>query len=213
MRYRVVGIDPSLTATGVATVLIRSGTPPEATVTGCDSISPGKLRDLERIQYLLHQVRVWASNADLAVMEGPSYNSVTGSQHERGGLWWMLLERLTAWGVPVAVVPPTSREKYATGKGGCGKDAVLAAAVRRYPDAPITSNDEADAVVLAAMGARWAGVPLETSITKPQLEAMSLASKSKSKAHTLTGWPLNATIQANLSPAPEAAIHDMVTTA
>lgn len=191
MRYRVVGIDPSLTGTGLASVQIRTDcNPPVATVTGCDHVNPGNLRDLPRIRHILSEIRVWAYRADLAVMEGPSYGSVTGSQHERGGLWWAILDRLSCWDVPVAVVPPSSREKYATGKGGCGKDAVLAAAVRAYPDAPIVTNDEADAVVLAAMGARWLGVPLEASRTKPQLAAMTLeTSSSKRKAHTLTGWP------------------------
>jgi crossover junction endodeoxyribonuclease RuvC len=190
MRCRVVGIDPSLTGTGVATVLVRTGTPPESTVTGCDHLDPKTMRDLPRIRWILSQLRVWAYNADLAVIEGPSYNSITGSQHERGGLWWAILDRLTSWDVPVAVVPPTSRAKYATGSGGASKDAVLSAAVRRYPDAPIVTNDEADAVVLAAMGARWLGAPLESTLPATHLSAMTLESKSKRKAHTLTGWPV-----------------------
>ena len=80
-----------------------------------------------------------------------------------------------AWGagVPVLPVPPSCRAKYATGKGNAGKDEVLLAVARRYPHAPVGGNDEADALVLAAMGARLLGEPVEDSLPKAHLDALA----------------------------------------
>jgi hypothetical protein len=62
--------------------------------------------------------------------------------------------------------------KYATGKGMIAKDAVLAAVVRRYVGIDVTCNDEADALILAAMGARHLGQPIEDSLPLTHLAAM-----------------------------------------
>ena len=70
-------------------------------------------------------------------------------------------------------VPPALLKKYATGRGNAAKDEVLAAVVRRYPHADINGNDIADAVVLAAMGARHREAPIENSL--PALNASALA--------------------------------------
>jgi crossover junction endodeoxyribonuclease RuvC len=88
---------------------------------------------------------------------------VHGSQHDRSGLWWLVLDPVHWDGRArdVVEVPPTCRAKYATGKGNAPKDAVLAAAIRRFPDWDITGNDVADAVILAAMGARHLGHPID----------------------------------------------------
>ena len=68
---------------------------------------------------------------------------------------------------------PTARAKYGTGKGNAAKDAVLAAVIRRYPAVDVTGNDEADALILAAMGARHLGIPLELSpVPGPCLDAL-----------------------------------------
>ena len=80
---------------------------------------------------------------------------------------------LAASGVEVLPVPPAVRAKYATGKGNAGKDEVLLAASRRYPHAPIVGNDDADAVVLAAIGARMLGEPIEDSLPKTHLDALA----------------------------------------
>jgi crossover junction endodeoxyribonuclease RuvC len=50
---------------------------------------------------------------------------------------------------------------------------VLAAVVRRYPHTDVTGNDLADALVLAAMGARRLGFPIETSLPVANLAAMT----------------------------------------
>lgn len=149
----VIGLDLSLRSTGVA----GRG--------WADRIVPGPdLRGLDRLRYIRGAVLDFARSADLCVMEGPSFGSTGSHQHERAGLWWLVYEALDRAEVPTAVAPPTSRAKYACGKGNVSKDAVLLAVARRYPAIDISGNDEADAVVLGAMGADqlgepWASVP------------------------------------------------------
>lgn len=152
----IVGLDLSLTSTGAASVLGgKAGL-------ACIRPDPGA-GDHLRIDFV--RTRVWqlAAHAALVVIEGPSYGSVTGKQHERAGLWWICTRMLWRAGIPYAVVAPAALKKYALGKGsgkGTGKDQVLAAAVRRYPMAAADGNDVADALVLAAMGADHLGCPL-----------------------------------------------------
>lgn len=74
--------------------------------------------------------------------------------------------------MPLLVVTPAQLKTYATGKGNASKDAVLAAAVKRYPAWDITGNDVADAVVLMAIGSRLLGHPIEASLPQTHLRAL-----------------------------------------
>lgn len=174
----IVGLDLSLTSTGVAliagndisTYRVRSKGSKDA------SIADTALRLDTIAQFVIGWATdEWSLGLDLAVIEAPSFGSRNGSQHERGGLWWKVAGILWEMDVPIATVAPTTRAKYATGSGKADKDEVLAAAIKRYPAAEITGNDVADAVVLAAMGARHLGVPVEDSLPAKSLEAMATA--------------------------------------
>ena len=172
----VFGIDPSLTSTGVAFV----DTADRLTVGVGRVQSKGGRADswpvrATRIGRLADRVAAETpAGARLAVIEAPSLaQRNAGAAHDRAGLWWGIYHRLTAAGVPVLPVPPSCRAKYATGKGNAGKDEVLLAASRRYPHAPIVGNDDADAVVLAAIGARMLGEPIEDSMPKTHLDALA----------------------------------------
>jgi crossover junction endodeoxyribonuclease RuvC len=145
---KVVGVDPSLTATGIAT---REHS---ATI----SIKPSG-DELHRLRRIVIEVAEVCFGADLVLLEGLSFGNHTGKAAERGALHWMLRDRLDRDQVPVAIVPPTTRARYATGKGNAGKDAVMIACVQRIP-IMVTNNNEADAVVLLAMGLDHLGAPL-----------------------------------------------------
>lgn len=155
----VHGLDLSLTSTGVAG--------PH----GVNRIIPGaKTRGCARLTFIREHVMKWVDGAALVVIEGPAYAMAKGAgHHEAAGLWWLIALTLTEAGTPYAVASPQAVKKYATGKGNASKDQVLAAVIRRYPDAPITGNDEADAFVLAAMGLRWLGHPIEASLPAAHL--------------------------------------------
>jgi crossover junction endodeoxyribonuclease RuvC len=171
----VAGVDLSLTSTGLARVY-GGGPLAEWSVQRVESkgLATATLADrAARLSRLRETICDWVAAADLVVIEGPSFGQARqGGQHDRAGLWWLVVDDLLARGVPVAEVTPAGRMKYATGKGNSKKDDVLAAAVRRYLDVPIQGNDIADAVLLAAMGARHLGRPVEKSLPLKQLEPM-----------------------------------------
>lgn len=169
-QQRVVGLDLSLTCTGVARITNREyeGTTVQVTrVTSKPTRDPSLADRSRRLRRLAADVVTLAAGADLVLVEGPSYASNTGSAHDRAGLWWLIVGRLTGAGLNVVEVPPSSLKTYATGKGNAGKDDVLSAVVRRYPSVTFNGNDEADALVLAAMGARFAGFPIEPGAGLP----------------------------------------------
>lgn len=150
----VLGLDLSLTATGVAG---------NAGHGWADVIKPpAHLRGHQRLAHIQAEITdLYLTRVDLVVVEGPSYGSVTGSFHERAGLWWLITHHLWARGTPVAVMPPASLKKWATGKGNASKDLVLLETVRRYPWFQ-GDNNAADALCLAAAGAHQLGVPMAT---------------------------------------------------
>ncbi|MFE3052321.1 hypothetical protein [Nocardia sp. NPDC059239] len=167
----VIGLDLSLTATGIA--VSTPGLAPWCAVIE----STGKKRDswatrYKRLGAIAYRILPVIPESALVVIEAPSYGSVAGSQHDRSGLWWMMYDLLAGTTRTVLPVEPTIRAKYATGKGNAGKDAVLAAAVRRYPHIDINTNDEADAVILMAIGHRIIGAPIDDPMPAANLAAL-----------------------------------------
>ena len=177
----VVGLDLSLTSSGVAII----GWPGPAMATPYAHVSRVRskgtrgdtLQDRHaRLRMLAQAIIDEARGAALVVVEQPAFSAVGGSHHDRSGLWWLVVGRLLSREIPVVEVTPGQLKKYATGSGVAGKDAVLAAVVRRYPCVDVGNNDEADALVLAAIGARRLGFPLEESLPKPNLTALEAVS-------------------------------------
>ena len=168
---RIVGLDLSLTGTGVARVdtaspvitLEKIGSKPRARKKG--DPGPSLPERSARLRSLAGQIVQKCVGADLVVVEGPSYASEGAGTWDRAGLWWLVVGRLTGAGLNVVEVPPSNVKLYAVGKGagaGTDKDAVLAAVIRRYFGVvEVPGNNEADALVLAAMGARFVGSPIE----------------------------------------------------
>lgn len=149
---RVIGLDLSLTCTGVAgegwTDIIR----PKA-----------GLRGHPRLAFIVGQVATHIRNADLVVIEGPSFGGGVAHRHEDlAGLRVMVRHACWRRGIPYAVVPPSCRALYATGKGSGSKGAVRDAVRERYGvecDGP-GRYDQADAYTLLAMGLHHLGWPL-----------------------------------------------------
>jgi hypothetical protein len=175
---RVVGLDLSLSATGIASNLgwvhtVASEPPPTPRDPRTGKPTPATLdQRRERLAAIAVEVISMCTSADLVVIEGPSYASSGSGTWDRAGLWWLVVHGLLAQQHTVALVPPSNRMKYATGKGRIAKEAVFAAVIRRYPDVEVSNNNEADAWVLAAMGARSLGHPVEQSLPLAHLEAM-----------------------------------------
>lgn len=183
---RVLGIDLSLRSTGIASSL---GWTRRITSAGHRDDTLDTRR--ARLRAITDEIDSLAKDAHLAVIEGPSYASATSSAGtwDRGGAWWLVVDRLMRRAIPVAVVPPSVRCRYACGKGNASKDQVLTAVVRRFPGFDVDGNDVADAVVLAALGADWLGSPI---VAMPQAHRDAVGSAQ---------WPELETVQARIGGA------------
>lgn len=170
---KIIGLDPSLTRTGAASIDTITGSIHtdnyETTKTGDDLASR-----LARF----HTVTGWLrdfmpADTTLALIEGPSFGSKGAGTWDRAGLWWHIARTIIRCDIPIIEVAPAQRMMYATGKGRADKDKVMLAAQRRYPDVELGSNDEADALVIAAMGARLVGYPIEVTLPKAHVDAIA----------------------------------------
>lgn len=173
----VVGVDPSLTGTGIAS---STGWVEVIGYKKQRAKDPGitQLPHDERIRAmrkLAHQVLESVHLPNLAVIELPAVSRSGGGAHERGWFWWHLYSELTRYEVPVALMAPNARALYATGKGNAAKGAVIDAVTRRFPDWATEGNDNAaDAVTLMAAGRDWLGHPI-TDMPKTHRAALDKA--------------------------------------
>jgi Holliday junction resolvasome RuvABC endonuclease subunit len=167
----VLGVDPSLTMTGLAKTT-------EAGVTLVQRVSSVKTNDVygirDRVRYIVGQTLRFAPARCLTVIEAPIVmrNGAGGAQLERAWLFGMLVDQLVLRG-PVILVRTTTRAKYAAGAGNADKKAVLAAVREAFPLLPVRDDNVADALALCAMGARHLGAPIDGVPTKNQLAAMT----------------------------------------
>lgn len=155
----VVGIDPSLTATGLA--VLENGEPRMLSTFGRTlHDQAGYGQRAARMTYTVTNVlRAVPRDAELVVIEGMSYDSNLPGHHDVVGLWWHLMTHLFARGAAIAVVPPSTLKVWATGKAGktADKQAMLAAAQLHFPDLTVRNADQADALHCASLGAARLG--------------------------------------------------------
>ena len=174
---RVVGLDLSLTATGIATITQRVDRPPIASVaefkTTLTKTGParGKLKSTECLRDRVLRSRAIAADvchtalgAELVVIEGLFTGPNAGKVLDRAATWMRIVDRCIAADVPVAVIAPTALKLPITGSGRADKAAMASALVRLWPDLVISSDNEVDAVACAHLGAvalGWAVPTLE----------------------------------------------------
>jgi len=152
-----LGLDVALTATGIATITaspvvactyVYRTTPDDGTLIG--------RRD--RIAAVVASVVPVCTGATLLAVEGPSYHSIGGKSHDRSGLWWAIVGRLSAMGIPIAEIPPTVRMLWACGTGRASKAMVLSGVRDLWPGVAIADDNAGDALVLASMAAQRLGI-------------------------------------------------------
>jgi crossover junction endodeoxyribonuclease RuvC len=156
----VIGLDTSLTATGIA-----SSNGWCHVVGWTDKKRPlTKLPHTERLaamEEVRRDIILHIGQPDLAVLETPALSRAGGGGHERGWLWWEIYSHLISHNIPVGLVSTNQRMLYATGKGTATKNVIVDAVARRWPDWPTGGNDNAaDAVVLMAAGRDALGHPI-----------------------------------------------------
>jgi Holliday junction resolvasome RuvABC endonuclease subunit len=161
VKTQILALDLSLVRSGVCR--------PDGTTT---CIASKGLSGAARLSAIVDEVRGFCRDDDveLVVLEGYSFGSKGRAVFdigELGGCVRLLLHRL---GVPFVDVAPSSLKKYATGKGNCGKDEMIAAAIRRFGFEG-SDNNEADAYLLWCMARDAYGEPVASV---PQVNAAAL---------------------------------------
>jgi Holliday junction resolvasome RuvABC endonuclease subunit len=158
----VIGLDLSLTCTGVAGV-------------GWTDRIRTNLRGDERLAYLESEIVSFIRAADLVVMEGPSFGHSGPRFHEDlAGLRVLVRRYCHRHHIPYAVIPPSNLKQYTAGRGNATKGEVRSAIADRYgvhTEGP-GRYDMADAYGAFAAGLDWLGQPLADV---PERNAKALA--------------------------------------
>ena len=155
MSLRIVGLDPSLSCTGVSThegtFTVRFGSK--------RPVRAGDADDWLRTRILVIQGEVaracWA--AHVVFIEGFSRGSIQ-KREELGHLGYEIRRTLSGLNVPYVDIAPTVLKKFATGKGNASKEEVFSAAVQLLGLDPSAKDDEADALWLRELGRHLYGV-------------------------------------------------------
>jgi len=143
---RVVGLDLSITATGIADA------------NGNTSTVGGPASDGDRrILIISTETRIATDDADVVVIEdlavhGPG-NGMAAAQVMGAVKNWLLIRH-----VPYALAPPSTVKKYATGRGNATK-ADMAVALYKRCGLELPNDNEVDAYWLRLMGLDWLGHP------------------------------------------------------
>lgn len=158
----LAGFDLSLTSSGVS-------------ISGVTRTVSSRYKGVERLSDLREQFTQICreSQVECAVIEGYSFASRNSQAHSIGELGGVVRLMLFDLGIPYIEIPPTSRAKFATGRGNASKGEVISAisAKTGLVFAGAGGNDECDAWVLEQMALTKMGVS-DYSWTKEQLSAL-----------------------------------------
>jgi crossover junction endodeoxyribonuclease RuvC len=159
----IIGIDPSLTSTGI--VVLR-GNKVELAVTTKNKPALGTIERVRLIYERIVDIQENLSDGekwqapDLIVIEGFSYGSKGRSVFDIAYLGWRIREELE-WlkeqdNIPWLEVPPSQLKKFATGQGNANKEIILQQVYKRW-GVEFSDNNQADAYVLAQIGRAYLG--------------------------------------------------------
>lgn len=175
MPLRILGIDPSLTSTGLS----RDGEV---------STIRTQLRGAERLSAVSSIIvdLCKESGVNFVVIEGYSFGSRNSQAHSIGEMGGCIRMRLWEIGVPFVDVPPTVRAKFATGRGNASKHEVISAVSAKTGRVFAGSGgaDECDAWVLEQIGLYHAG---ESEFSWPQTHTSALDKVDWSSVKHLIG--------------------------
>lgn len=124
-----------------------------------------------RISDMSRQVCHFALTADLVVIENKFAGSPGGKSIDRHGAYWHVIGQCIRKDIPVVEISPASVKLAITGSGRADKAAVAGSLARLWPEWTIGSDDEADAVGCAHLGAVHLGWPVATLERHRQVKA------------------------------------------
>lgn len=162
---RVVGMDVSLTSTGLSDGVTHS-----AVQTAADDVLEARMDRIVRAAVSAVLPTLDRPMAGLVVMEGSAYSRNQQKGHEElAALRLMIRHRMWRLAVPVMIATPTSLKLFTTGYGKATKQQMAAVVGSRYGidwsaiKVKDGRYDMVDALALAAMGYSKMKQPLETA--------------------------------------------------
>lgn len=173
---RILGIDSSLTGTGLARADMPDGQVQLATV-GASKPKPGDkswISKSRRVHEVLDQIAAAIADTvpDAVGLEELAYGAQGDAAVVLHWLWGEVIDLVRHTSAELYLVNVSGVKKFATGKGNAKKDEVMLAMAGRYPHIPIKDNNQSDALAVCMMTARHIGVPFDTMPAK-NLEAMA----------------------------------------
>ena len=139
----LIGLDLSLTSTGVCS---KEGS----------FVYQPKTKGMERLANIRDEVMlvVTAQDDPIVIVEGYSFSSRNSQSHALGELGGVMRLVLHEAGISYIDVPPTSRAKFATGKGNASKNEVVSSISARTGIvwSGKGADDMCDAWILRQMG-------------------------------------------------------------
>ena len=156
----ILGLDPSLRATGLAL--------PDGELVTIKTPSCSTLGDrIERVRHIVGRVGVQAKIGALIVTEGPAFGMNNAATHELAGLWWALVVRLSEQGNQCVVLAPGQLKKLATGRGNATK-ADMRMALYQRAGLDVSDDNQVDAFWLREAGRQQLGHP--DALTLPAVQ-------------------------------------------
>lgn len=144
---KIIGIDASLTATGI--VVLTSGAPEPLPY--WSTVITSKQNGATRLIEIRQQVKAYLHGADLIVIEDYAW-ACKNQAHQMGELGGILRVMFQESGIAWQAVNPSHVKKFTTGKGNADKDLMLLNVFKRW-GAEFSTSHEADAYTLARIGA------------------------------------------------------------
>lgn len=171
MSKKIVGLDPSLTGTGICIMDIGQNLF-VGKAWSTQLIKPVTKSSPARLIEIRDRVAKLCQNADIVIIEGYSFGSRGAGVFqtaELGGVLRVMLHEQGLWWVEVA---PTQLKKFVCGKGNAKKEEVKLGAFKRW-GVEFKTSDETDAYVLAKVGEALISEEIRDKLTKPQRETIN----------------------------------------
>tara|TARA_R110002153_G_scaffold26421_5_gene82941 strand:+ start:20199 stop:20771 length:573 start_codon:yes stop_codon:yes gene_type:complete len=164
---KILAIDQSLTATGVAAFVDGNFVP--------TLLAPKKLKGAERLDWFRTRITTMllSIDPDVVVMEGYAYAAKFSHAHSLGELGGIIklaiLDQHKRVPLKLLVVPPTTLKKFVSGKGNCKKAEILLHVYKRWGET-FSDDNLADAYALAMVGSAKFDLDFEAGITQEMVK-------------------------------------------
>ncbi len=174
----IIGIDPSLTSTGIVSVnefgIILTSEAVKSKLFGVKRLSDIKEQMIPKVRYDADE-----GEETMVFIEGYSYGSLN-NREILGELGGMIRLMLFEQEIPFIDVAPTSLKKFVTGKGNADKIA-MALGIQKTWGKDFETTDQADAFALCQLGLAYMELIPDPPVFRQEVIAGMKAPKVKKK--------------------------------